>query len=146
MCRTLSWYMGSNRLPRWLSGKESICQCMRCRFDPWIGKISWRRKWQPAPVFLPREIPWIEQPVRLRSTETRRVRHHRTTEHMIMVSKRLINLWLASMFWVCGSRLLSRPQTRIQLVPWVVHRARLWNSLSRRIRKGPLTGGRSEQR
>ena len=24
-------------------------------FDPWVGKIPWRRKWQPAPVFLPRE-------------------------------------------------------------------------------------------
>ena len=23
------------------------------RFDPWTGKISWRRKWQPTPVFLP---------------------------------------------------------------------------------------------
>ena len=22
-------------------------------FDPWVGKISWRRKWQPTPVFLP---------------------------------------------------------------------------------------------
>ena len=21
--------------------------------DPWLGKISWRRKWQPTPVFLP---------------------------------------------------------------------------------------------
>ena len=26
-------------LPRWLSGKESTCQCRRCRFDPCIGKI-----------------------------------------------------------------------------------------------------------
>ena len=25
----------------------------RCRFDPWVGKIPWRRKWQPTPVFLP---------------------------------------------------------------------------------------------
>ena len=24
----------------------------RCRFDPWVEKISWRRKWQPTPVFL----------------------------------------------------------------------------------------------
>ena len=24
-------------------------------FDPWVGKIPWRRKWQPAPVFLPGE-------------------------------------------------------------------------------------------
>ena len=22
-------------------------------FDPWIGKIPWRRAWQPTPVFLP---------------------------------------------------------------------------------------------
>ena len=26
-----------------------------CRFDPWAGKISWRREWQPMPVFMPRE-------------------------------------------------------------------------------------------
>ena len=25
------------------------------RFDPWVGKISWRRAWQPTPVFLPGE-------------------------------------------------------------------------------------------
>ena len=39
-------------LPWWLSGKESVCQCRRCGFDPWVGKIPWKRKWQPAPVFL----------------------------------------------------------------------------------------------
>ena len=22
-------------------------------FHPWVGKIPWRRKWQPTPVFLP---------------------------------------------------------------------------------------------
>ena len=27
----------------------------RCEFDPQVGKILWRRKWQPTPVFLPRE-------------------------------------------------------------------------------------------
>ena len=36
-------------LPMWLSGKESSCQCGRCGFDPWVGKISWRRKWQTTP-------------------------------------------------------------------------------------------------
>ena len=41
------------RLPGWLSGKEFSCQCRRCRFSPWIGKILWRRKWQPTPVSLP---------------------------------------------------------------------------------------------
>ena len=40
------------------SGKELTCQCRRCkrlRFDPWIGKILWRRAWQPTWVFLPGE-------------------------------------------------------------------------------------------
>ena len=25
-------------------------------FDPWVGKIPWRRKWLPIPVFLPVEF------------------------------------------------------------------------------------------
>ena len=28
---------------------------MRPWFDPWVGKIPWRRAWQPTPVSLPRE-------------------------------------------------------------------------------------------
>ena len=27
--------------------------CRRHGFDPWVGKIPWRRKWLPTPVFLP---------------------------------------------------------------------------------------------
>ena len=38
---------------RVLSGKESACQSRRLVFAPWVGKIPWRRKWQPTPVFLP---------------------------------------------------------------------------------------------
>ena len=33
-------------LPWYLSGKESTCQCWRCGFHPWVGKMPWRRKWQ----------------------------------------------------------------------------------------------------
>ena len=40
-------------LPWWLSGKESACQYRRHRFNPWIRKIPWRKKWQHTPVFLP---------------------------------------------------------------------------------------------
>ena len=46
-------HLGSLWLPRWLSGKESACQCRRCRFNPWVGKVPWRRK--ATPVFLPRK-------------------------------------------------------------------------------------------
>ena len=38
--------------PGGASGKESTCQRWRCRFDPWVEKIPWRRKWQCTPVFL----------------------------------------------------------------------------------------------
>ena len=40
-------------LPWWLRDKEFACSCRRCGFDPWLGKIPWKRKWQPTPVFLP---------------------------------------------------------------------------------------------
>ena len=65
-------------LPRWLSGKESACQCRRherLRFNPWVRKIIWRRKWQPTPVFLPGESPWTEEPGGLQSMGSQRVRN-----------------------------------------------------------------------
>ena len=43
---------------RGTSGKEPACQCRghkRYGFNPWVGKIPWRRAWQPTPVFLPGE-------------------------------------------------------------------------------------------
>ena len=38
------------------SDKETACHYWRHKrhgFDPWVGNIPWKRKWQPAPVFLP---------------------------------------------------------------------------------------------
>ena len=32
---------------------QMVKQCGRPGFDPWVRKIPWRRKWQPAPVLLP---------------------------------------------------------------------------------------------
>ena len=46
--------------PAGAAGKESACQCRRCkrlRFDPWVGRIPWRRERLPTPVFLPGESP-----------------------------------------------------------------------------------------
>ena len=31
---------------QWLNDKEYSCQWKRHSFDPWVGKIPWRRKWQ----------------------------------------------------------------------------------------------------
>ena len=44
--------------PGGTSGKEPACQCRRCKrsgFDPWVGRIPWRRKWQPTLIFLSEE-------------------------------------------------------------------------------------------
>ena len=44
--------------PHGTSGKEHACRCRRykrCGSNPWMGKIPWRRAWQPTPVFLPGE-------------------------------------------------------------------------------------------
>ena len=45
--------------PDGASGKESTCPCRRSkrlRFNPWVGKILWRRKWKTTPIFLPEEF------------------------------------------------------------------------------------------
>ena len=39
--------------PSGSGGKASACNAEDPGFDPWVGKIPWRRKWQPTPVFLP---------------------------------------------------------------------------------------------
>ena len=49
-------------LPCWLRSKESAFQHRKLRFDPWVWKIPWRKKWQPAPVFLPGESPGQRNP------------------------------------------------------------------------------------
>ena len=43
-------------LPWWLRWQRIYLQCKRCRFDPWVRKSTWRRAWQPTPVFLPGEF------------------------------------------------------------------------------------------
>ena len=40
-------------VPGGSDGKASCLQSRRAGFDPWVGKILWRRKWQPTPVLLP---------------------------------------------------------------------------------------------
>ena len=58
--------------PGGASSKESSCQCRRHKrhkFNPWVKKIPWRRKWQSTPMFLHEKISWTEEPGRLQSME-----------------------------------------------------------------------------
>ena len=60
-------------------GKESSCIAGNLGWIP--AKITWRRAWQPSPVFLPGESPWTEEPGRLQSMAWQRVRHDWLTKH-----------------------------------------------------------------
>ena len=54
---------------------KKLLQCRTLGFDPWVGKIPWRRAWQPTPVFWPGESSWTEDPGRLQSMGSQTVRH-----------------------------------------------------------------------
>ena len=47
----------------------------RCRFNLWVGKIPWRRKWQTHFSILVWRIPWTEEPGKLQSIGSQGVRH-----------------------------------------------------------------------
>ena len=47
-------YLQADSLPLSHRGSPHL-QCRRREFDPWVGKMLWRRKWQPTPVFLSRK-------------------------------------------------------------------------------------------
>ena len=69
MLETLVWFLGWEDLPEmgqvthssilwlplWLRWLRICPQCRRAGFDPWVGKIPWRKAWPPIPVFWPRK-------------------------------------------------------------------------------------------
>ena len=105
-------------LPWWLNGKESTCQWRR--FDPWVGKILWRKKRQPTPVFLPGKFHGQRSLVGYSPWGRKRVRYDLATkqqqfnlnpiiedecQQMKLVIKLIIQLhkeWLLNtVLWLC---------------------------------------------
>ena len=79
-CHSRNFYLifFNHNTPGGTTGKEPTCQCWRhkrCRFDPWIGKIPWRKPWQPTPVFLPGKSHGQTEPGRLPSMRLQRAGH-----------------------------------------------------------------------
>ena len=48
----------ASQVAQWLrkQKKKLLLQYRRCSFSPCVGKIPWRRKWQPTPAVLPGEF------------------------------------------------------------------------------------------
>ena len=54
--------------------KNPPANAKKCRFDPWVRKIPWRRTWQPTQLIVFQRIPWTEAPGGLQSIALQRVR------------------------------------------------------------------------
>ena len=68
-------------LPGSSAGKEYICNVGALGSIPGLGRSPRGRAWQPAPVFLPGESPWTEDPGGLSSIGSQIVRHDWATKH-----------------------------------------------------------------
>ena len=64
-------------------GKQSACNVGDLGSTHGVGKIPWRKAWQPTPVFLPGESPWTEEPGGLQSMGSQK--ESDTTEHSTYV-------------------------------------------------------------
>ena len=77
------------------SGKESVYRWRRHRrhrFNPWIGKISWSRKWQLTPLFLPEKLHGYKRLVVYSPWGLKRVRYNWETEHATQLSRDSLSL------------------------------------------------------
>ena len=66
----VQWLEG---LPRWLSGKESSCQCRRHRVSLWVRQIPLEEEMGTQSNILARKIPWTEEPGWPQSIASQRV-------------------------------------------------------------------------
>ena len=84
--------------PGGTSGKESTCQAGNTRV-PWVGKIPWRRAWQPTPVFrfdsyvgkMPWRRKWQHGPVFSKITADGDCSHE-IKRHLLLGRKAMTNL------------------------------------------------------
>jgi len=81
--------------PKWLSGKESICQCRRHRdvgSIPGLGR-SLEKEMETHSSILAWKIPWTGEPGRLQSVGLLRVGHDLATEftHLLSISLPLLH-------------------------------------------------------
>ena len=101
------------------AGKDSPCQCRQCKrhgFDTWVGKIPWRRKWQPTPVFLPGKFHG-QRSLAVYSPWGRRVEHnwaHRPAQNQ---NHRAIKV----LGWTGYTDTVNSQVVEMLTFPWYIH-------------------------
>ena len=122
-----------HRLPRWHTGKESTCRCRRCKkhkFDPWVRKIPWSMKGQPASVFLPGKFhgqrslegyhPWGHRVRQDWATKHARTRARTHTHYIFFIHSSIARHLGCLPFLTVCAHLLSHVQ--LFVTPWTVVR------------------------
>ena len=121
--------------PGGASGKESICQAGNTRV-PWVGKIPWRRAWQPTPVFrfdpcvgrIPWRRKWQHRPVFSKITVDGDCSHE-IKRHLLLGRKAITNLDS-----ILKSRGITLP-TKVHLVKAMVFSVVMYGCESWTIKK-----------
>ena len=110
--------------PGGASVKESACQCRRCKrlrfnrwFNPWIGKILWRRAWQPTLVLLPGESHGQRSSAGY-SPWGRRLGHAREHAHVCDNTQSLSSSFFFLLAMPCGMWDLSSLTRDWTQAPW----------------------------
>ena len=86
------------------------CQCRRQRFDSWVEKIPWRRKWQPTSIFLPGEFHG-QRSLAGSSMGSQRVRHNWVTFTTIRLIMRFPGGSVVN-------NLPAKQETQVQFLVW----------------------------
>ena len=75
------------------AGKESACRIPR--FNPWVGKIPWRRERLPTPVFWPRESHGLYSPWGCKELDTtERLSHMHGSKVMLKILQARLQLYM----------------------------------------------------
>ena len=124
--------------PGGTSGKEPTYQCRRQkrhRFHPWVRKIPWRRASRSIPVILAWKIPRTEEPGRLQSIGSQRVRQHWSDLVCMHAWWAAVSLLLTDM---CGSLSWKDPQAIVWFPPATLNRAGVFIFPRRQLRPREL--------
>ena len=98
----------SGDFPDGASSKEPTCQCRRHKrgmFSPWVGRIPWRRAWQPI------QYSWLENPVNREGWWT--------TVHRVAKS----SAWLK---WLSSSQIRTQFQWQKSDLRWLKQKRYFW--------------------
>ena len=123
--KTILWgIVAFQGFPGGASGKEPTCQCRRLKrhgFISQVGRIPWRRVWQPTPVFLPgeshgqRSLAGFSPQGRKESDTTEATQHTRLTALQCRVSFCCTAKQISCVFTYISSFLEERKSLKQQL-------------------------------